>query len=157
MSGTRSKSGLVCSHGSLLDNSIPRPKMPKTALPAGLRKKMGLQPRNDNEDNTDLYKPGNGVLQAAGSAPDGTFLKRRSGAPMSERASALAQQNKTTTGARAVITKARVNMNMNDMPVLQSVANRNSVSDRNGKRRRSLDNMKRMKQQCNSEYDMPLH
>lgn len=153
MSGARTKSGLVCSHGSMLDNSIPRPKMPKTALPQCLRKKMGFEPRN-GDDDTDIYKPGNGVLQAAGSAPDGSFLKRRSGAPMSQRASALAQQTKTNTGARAVITKARVNLNGNDMPVLQNIANRNVMVDK--KRRRSLDNMKRMKQQCNSEYDIPL-
>ena len=107
MSGTRSASGLMCSHGSELDTKIPRPKMPKTALPPELRKKMGFAKRANEEDST-IWKPGSGVLAPTGSAPDGTFLKRRSGAPMSQRASALAQQQGVGIGARARITRARI-------------------------------------------------
>ena len=43
MSGAVSASGLMCSHGSELDARIPRAKMPKTALPPELRRKMGLK------------------------------------------------------------------------------------------------------------------
>ena len=136
MSGTHSKSGLQCSHGSELDAKIPRPKMPKTglrmttneskeitnyrpalltALPPELRRKMGFQPRSDDENaDSTIWTPGSGVLVATGSGRDGSFLKRRSGyafsmqplllpvlkiylldsrLPMSERASALAQKN----------------------------------------------------------------
>ena len=76
MSGTYSKSGLQCSHGSELDTKIPRPKMPKTALPPGkqlifliltnrflikqiyyleLRQKLGLKPRRAEETGINFY------------------------------------------------------------------------------------------------------
>jgi hypothetical protein len=101
-----STSGLICSHGSELDTRIPRPKLPKTALPSVLRKKLGLKPRGEGkgevEDEDDvIWKPGSGVLAAAGSAPDGKFLKRRSGMP---RASAGA----ASVNHRAVISKPRL-------------------------------------------------
>ena len=67
-----SGSGLRCSHGSDLDTRIPRPKQPKTALPPGLRKKMGLAPRREEDSSASdaIYKAGAGVLKPVGSAPD---------------------------------------------------------------------------------------
>lgn len=84
--------------------------MPRTALPPELRKSMGLKPRTENDENDAVIwkveshqlwfnctlrhavlQAGSGVLAPTGSAPDGTFLKRGSGAAMSQRASALAQ------------------------------------------------------------------
>jgi hypothetical protein len=94
MSGSRSKSGLICSHGSELDSRIPRPRMPKTALPACLRKKMGLAPRvSEEEENLDnsYWTPGAGVLAKIGSGSDGSYLKMKSGVPTAFRASAKAQ------------------------------------------------------------------
>jgi hypothetical protein len=69
--------------------------MPKRALPDCLRKN---KKDRSKDDGPDLYKPGAGVL-APREATDGVyaagsqkhFLKRRSGKPMSERASRLAQ------------------------------------------------------------------
>ena len=117
MSGTRSKSGLVCSHGSELDTIIPRPPMPKRALPPDIRRKLVMnlsenRPNNNviSEDEVSdavIWKAGAGVLAPVGSAPDGSFLKRGSGVPMSERASALAQM-KGLAGMRAVIPRARL-------------------------------------------------
>jgi len=54
---------------------------------------MGLKKRIDGEENSDIYKPGSGVLAKVGSARDGNFLKARSGKAMSLRASRLAQQS----------------------------------------------------------------
>lgn len=77
MAGVRSKSGLLCSHGSELDARIPRPRMPKTALPAELRRKMGFTKRvsddDENADNT-YWTPGAGVLAKIGSGSDGTYV-----------------------------------------------------------------------------------
>jgi hypothetical protein len=92
----QTKSGLVNSCGSDLDFRIPRPKPAKRALPDCLRKKKG--PICEEGTSDDFYKPGAGVLAPRG-AEDGeyragsqrNFLKRRSGKPMSERASRLAQ------------------------------------------------------------------
>lgn len=69
---------------------------------------MGLAPRRDDETDSSIWTAGAGILAATGSAPDGTFLKRRSGVPMSERASAYAQQNGYVTGSRAHISRARL-------------------------------------------------
>ena len=82
----------MCSHGSELDARIPRPKMPKTALPPELRRSMGLKPRRQDEENDkEIWTPGSGVLKKVGSGRDGSFLKRGSGVPMSQRASKYAQ------------------------------------------------------------------
>ena len=64
----------------------------KTALPPSLRRKMGLAPRKEEDEAASeaIYKAGAGVLKPTGSAPDGTYLKRNSGVPASQRASALA-------------------------------------------------------------------
>ncbi|KAJ1461822.1 hypothetical protein M885DRAFT_611431 [Pelagophyceae sp. CCMP2097] len=104
-----SQSGLRASHGSDLDASIPRPKLPKTALPPGVRARMGLAPRREEDfaASEQLYKAGAGVLQPVGSAPDGTFLKRNSGVQASERTSALAQM-RGDARARAVVNRAAV-------------------------------------------------
>jgi hypothetical protein len=88
-------------------NKTRRPKQPKTALPPGLRKKMGLEPRREEDASASdaIYRPGAGVLAAAGSAPDGKFLKRNSGVPASQRASALAQRSGYAANARAVVAR----------------------------------------------------
>ena len=100
-----SGSGLRCSHGSDLDTRIARPKQPKTALPPSLRRKMGLAPRKEEDEAASeaLYKAGAGVLKPTGSAPDGTYLKRNSGVPASQRASALAQKSGYASTARATV------------------------------------------------------
>lgn len=123
MAGTRSASGLVCSHGSDLDFHIPRPKMPKTALPPELRRKLKLAPREDSRreesygvgideqqrrgssDGTGIYTAGSGVLKAVGSGRDGSFLKRGSGVPMSQRASRMGQYNADQLRQRALVQK----------------------------------------------------
>ena len=100
-----SGSGLRCSHGSDLDTRIARPKQPKTALPPSLRRKMGLAPRKEEDEAASeaIYKAGAGVLKPTGSAPDGTYLKRNSGVPASQRASALAQRSGYASNARATV------------------------------------------------------
>lgn len=103
--------GLRASHGSDLDMRIPRAKLPKRALPDSLRRKIkGVSPNDicPAESDDHMYKAGNGVLAAAGSAPDGKFLKRGSGVPMSHRASALAQARGDAAGARATIRRSRL-------------------------------------------------
>ena len=106
MSGIRSASGLVCAHGSHMDQNIPRPKMPKSALPPELRRKMGFKPR-DGEHDTAIYTAGSGVLLPVGSGVDGTFLKKNSSVPMSKRTSGLARIQGTFRGQRAVIPRAK--------------------------------------------------
>lgn len=109
MSGTRSNTGLVCSHGSHMDEKIPRPKMPKTALPPELRRKLGFQPRKEEEAGSyDIYKAGSGVLAPVGSGRDGSYLKMKSSIPMSHRTSGLARSLGEAQGVRAVIPRARM-------------------------------------------------
>lgn len=109
MSGTRSATGLVCSHGSHMDEKIPRPKMPKTALPPELRRKLGFQPRKEEEEGTyDIYKAGAGVLAPTGSGKDGKYLKMKSSMPMSIRASAHARMTGLAQGGRAYIPRAKL-------------------------------------------------
>jgi hypothetical protein len=105
MSGARSSTGLICSHGSHMDEKIPRPKMPKTALPPELRRKLGFQPRAQDE-NTDIYKAGSGVLKPKGSGNDGSYLKMKSSIPMSQRTSGLAKMQNQYQGQRALIPKS---------------------------------------------------
>ncbi len=108
MSGTRSSTGLICSHGSHMDMLIPRPKMPKTALPPEIRRKIGLKPRTDeNPEDFEIYKAGAGVLEAVGSGKDGSFLKAHSSVPMSHRTSGLAKMN-GIRGSRALIPRAKM-------------------------------------------------
>jgi len=90
-----------------MDERIPRAKMPRTALPPELRKKMGFKPRSNEEKENNIYKPGSGVLQAVGSGKDGSFLKKHSSVPMSHRTSGYARMHAMHTGARAVIPRAR--------------------------------------------------
>lgn len=93
-----------------MDEKIPRPKMPKTALPPELRRKMGLAPRAE-ECETDIYKAGAGVLKPVGSGKDGSYLKMKSSIPMSHRTSGLARMTGAYTGQRALIPRARVIQN----------------------------------------------
>lgn len=109
MSGTRSATGLMCSHGSHMDEKIPRPKMPKTALPPELRRKMGLAPRvEESAGGYEIYQAGSGVLKPVGSGKDGSYLKMKSSIPMSHRTSGFAKMNGTYQGQRALIPRARV-------------------------------------------------
>ena len=107
MSGARSSSGLICSHGSDLDMRIPRAKVPKSALPQSLRRKLGFekkrplgqQKHSRYSEQTDPYAAGANVLKpresqdgnyAAGCQKN--FLKRGSGKAMTHRESRKAQQ-----------------------------------------------------------------
>lgn len=92
-----------------MDEKIPRPAMPKTALPPELRRKLGFQPRKEEEESTyDIYKAGAGVLAPVGSGRDGSYLKMKSSIPMSHRASGLARMLGAAQGVRAVIPRARM-------------------------------------------------
>ena len=75
------------------------------AVPPELRRKMGLKPRTE-DDSSDVYKAGAGVLAPAGSARDGKFLKKKSGVPASVRTSGLAQNR--SPGAKAVISRPKI-------------------------------------------------
>jgi hypothetical protein len=109
MSGTRSGTGLMCSHGSHMDEKIPRAKMPKTALPPELRRQLGFQPRKEEaESSYDIYKAGAGVLAPVGSGRDGAYLKMKSSIPMSHRASGHARMTGMSQGTRAVIPRAKI-------------------------------------------------
>mgnify|MGYP005991780421 CR=1 FL=1 len=108
MSGSRSATGLICSHGSHMDEKIPRPKMPKTALPPELRRKLGFQPRTEEKaGGYEIYQPGSGILKAVGSGKDGSYLKMKSSVPMSQRTSGLARMQGSYQGQRALIPRAR--------------------------------------------------
>ena len=116
MSGCRSASGLVCSAGSTLDFKIPRAKMPKSALPDSVRRKMGLKPRKERARDVRLGRAagptahsnaGAGVVKQR-TSKDGkyaagcqkNFLKRGTGVAMSSRASRLAQQQSVSGNSR---------------------------------------------------------
>lgn len=88
------RTGLMQSAGynKELDIKIPRTRVPKRALPASLRQKMGLKVDKKEIEDEVIYKAGGGVLSTVGSGKDGKFLKMKSGQSMSERASRLAQQ-----------------------------------------------------------------
>ena len=123
MSGARSASGLMCSHGSELDTRIPRAKMPKTALPPELRRKMGLQPRRSDESKEnagEIWQAGSGVLRRVGSGRDGSFLKRGSGVPMSQRASKFAQMTGKSESLRqrAHVARPSLQNSTNDQMVV---------------------------------------
>ena len=100
MSGARTSSGLICSHGSDLDTRIPRAKIPSTALPPDVRRKLGFKratPQRRKSIGANPYKAGANVLQpreaadgeyAAGSQKH--FLKRGTGVRRrNQRASAI--------------------------------------------------------------------
>jgi hypothetical protein len=92
-----------------MDEKIPRPKMPKTALPPELRRKLGFQPRKEEaEGSYDIYKAGSGVLAPVGSGKDGAYLKMKSSIPMSHRTSGHARMTGASSGSRAVIPRARL-------------------------------------------------
>lgn len=92
-----------------MDEKIPRPKMPKTALPPELRRKMGLAPRAEEKaGGYEIYQAGSGVLKPVGSGSDGSYLKMKSSIPMSYRTSGLARMNGSFQGQRALIPRARV-------------------------------------------------
>ena len=107
MSGTRSATGLMCSHGSELDAKIPRPKQPKCALPPDVRRKLGL-PTRIEEDHTEIWKAGSGVLKPSGSGRDGNFLKMKSGVPLAIRGSRKAQLENGGIVQRANVSKPRL-------------------------------------------------
>ena len=107
MAGTRSASGLMCSHGSHLDALIPRPKNPKTALPPDVRKKLGLSKRVD-EESDEIWKPGSGVLAPVGSGRDGQYLKMKSGVSLSIGGSRKAQLENSGVSRRANISRPKL-------------------------------------------------
>jgi hypothetical protein len=91
-----------------MDEKIPRPKMPKTALPPELRRKMGLAPRAEEAaGGYEIYQAGSGVLKPVGSGKDGSYLKMKSSMPMSHRTSGYARMNGVVQGQRALIPRAR--------------------------------------------------
>jgi hypothetical protein len=145
MAGTRSKSGLVCSHGSELDTLIPRPKMPKTALPPELRRKMGLEPRFEDKSSDEIWRAGSGVLAPTGSAADGHFLRKGSGAPMSIRASRLAQVSNQVSN-RANVSRPRLLENADF--VLS-----NQIQPANSRRRKSINALNEIKNKCVSNQE----
>ena len=121
MSGCRSASGLVCSAGSTLDFTIPRAKLPKSALPDSVRRKMGLKPRKERARDVRLGRAagptahsnaGAGVVKQR-TSKDGkyaagcqkNFLKRGTGVAMSSRASRLAQQARGGNSKRTTSTR----------------------------------------------------
>lgn len=96
------RTGLVHTHDSHLDLAIKRPQKVKRALPTSVRRKVvnkyGEKMWDGDVGSDHLYQPGAGVLKprdsnsgqyAAGSQKN--FLKMKSGKPMSQRASRLAQ------------------------------------------------------------------
>ena len=92
-----------------MDEKIPRPKMPKTALPPELRRKLGLEPRAENDPAAaNIYSAGSGVLKPVGSGKDGSYLKMKSSIPMSQRTSGLARMQGHSQGQRALIPRARI-------------------------------------------------
>ena len=116
--------------------------MPKTALPPELRRSMGLKPRSENDENDAvIWRAGAGVLAPTGSAPDGKFLKRGSGAAMSQRASALAQREMVARN-RATVLKARLVDNNGNM----IVANRSD--DPTNRKRKSSKGAEDLKKSC---------
>jgi len=90
-----------------MDEKIARPKMPKSALPPELRRKMGLAPRENEDKENEIYKAGSGVLAMVGSGKDGTFLKRGSSIPMSHRTSGAARMRGEFQGQKAYIPRAK--------------------------------------------------
>ena len=83
----RTASGLQCSWGSQLDATIPRPKVPKSALPPEIRAKLGLRDgRGEDAESKAYFKPGNSVAEQRGARTNEYcagnqkhFLKRGSG------------------------------------------------------------------------------
>lgn len=90
-----------------MDILIPRAKVPATALPPEIRRKMGLQPRN-NDENNNIYQAGSGVLARVGSGNDGSYLKMKSGIAMSHRTSAKSRADGLFIGKKAYIPKAKI-------------------------------------------------
>jgi len=78
---------------------------------------MGFTQRS-NDENQDIWQAGSGVLKPVGSGRDGTFLKRGSGVPMSQRASRLGQYNAEEYRQRALILKPT--LAGNDRIILQN-------------------------------------
>ena len=88
-------SGLLCSHGSKLDECVPRAKLPKRALPPSIRSQLKLAPviGHDIDESYDALKnawefwsPGQGVVMQRGAYTNSYsagnqkhFLKRGSG------------------------------------------------------------------------------
>ena len=79
---------------------------------------MGLSVRSSDETKEnagEIWSAGSGVLRRVGSGRDGTFLKRNSGVPMSQRASKFAEMTGKSESLRQ---RARVDR--------ASLANRDS-------------------------------
>lgn len=87
-----SATGLVCSHGSKLDEVLPRAKLPKCALPPELRAKLGLDKDRPVRETGTYFKSGFGIVEQKGAhtteysaGNQRNFLRRGTGVPMSVR------------------------------------------------------------------------
>lgn len=77
-------SGLQCSWGSKLDETVARPKMPRSALPPEIRAKLGLGKRGTETQDAEFYKHGQQIQRGAttqnySAGNQKHFLKRSSG------------------------------------------------------------------------------
>ena len=88
-----SASGLQCSWGSDLDTRIPRPKMPKQALPESVRRNLGFnsERKGSRRFSSDKFVIAQEVHRTKGGQEAKAYLKMKSGVPMSVRTSGLVQ------------------------------------------------------------------
>jgi hypothetical protein len=94
-----SASGLQCSWGSDLDTRIPRPKMPKQALPDSVRKNLGFKDKRRSSCRfADKLEISNEIHRTKGGQEAKAYLKMKSGVPMSIRTSGLVQMQGRTPG-----------------------------------------------------------
>ncbi|GMI32764.1 hypothetical protein TeGR_g5015 [Tetraparma gracilis] len=94
-----SASGLQCAWGSDLDTRIPRPKMPKQALPDSVRKNLGFKgERKASRRFSDNFEIAPEVHATKGGMEAKAYLKMKSGVPMSTRTSGLAAQRNGSMG-----------------------------------------------------------
>ena len=104
-----SASGLQCSWGSDLDTQIPRPKMPKSALPDSVRKNLGLSERKSSKRFSEKFEVDSAVHLTKGGQEAKQFLKMKSGVPMSTRTSGLVKMQ----GGYEHVTAMKQHMNSN--------------------------------------------
>ena len=94
-----SASGLQCAWGSDLDARIPRPKMPKQALPDSVRRSLGFKNKRISSGRfADKLEIANEIHHTKGGREAKAYLKMKSGVPMSVRTSGLVQMQGRTPG-----------------------------------------------------------
>ena len=77
-----------------MDTLIPRPKMPKQALPDSIRKKLGFtapRPESKHFLNSDVVEISREIYETKGGQEARQYLKMKSGVAMSERTSGAAR------------------------------------------------------------------